>query len=133
MKLWPEIKDEGWLNDILGGKKAVKYWKGIFERVYKGKIDAWGYQWTFASWVRGGLNIIPNVNLVSNIGFDSRGTHTTRKNKFSNMIIEPMFFPMLHPPFIIRDDIADNFTQKDLYFAGSLTKRLLNRFINLLK
>ena len=73
--LWPEIRDDGWLDNIFKTKAEVAYWRSIFERVYSKKIDAWAYSWFLMSLVQHGLNILPTVNLVSNIGFAADSTH----------------------------------------------------------
>jgi len=85
MKLWPEIRDGNWLMDILNDQSAVKYWTKYFEDTYTGKIDTWDYEWVFACWIQNGLSIMPNVNLVSNIGFDTCGTHTRGDTIFSRL------------------------------------------------
>jgi hypothetical protein len=116
MKLWPEIKNTNLLSDIILDSQAVDYWSKIFQATYDGRIDSWGYRWTFASWIQNGISILPNVNLVSNIGFGMEGTHTlNKKSKYANMSTEKMSFPLIHPPFIIRDVQADEFTQNSLY------------------
>jgi len=133
MKLWPTIKEGGWLQDILGNSQTGKYWGNIFQSVYDGKINTWDYQWTLACWVQGGLCILPNTNLVSNIGFGHNSTHTTGESKFSNMQTEPVNYPLVHPPFILRDERADIFTEKNHYNINSLSKRVLNRLVRILK
>lgn len=130
MKLWPEIRDGGWLKDLLGGKKSVLYWKYNFENTYKGKIDTWDYQWVFSCWIQSALTIIPNVNMVSNIGFGMKATHTKVKNKLADMEIEPMSFPILHPDYILRDSKADIFVENQIFSGNSLILRVINRFIN---
>ncbi len=45
MKAWPEIREKGYLNDLLYEKKIVKYWESIFNQVYEGLINTWDYQW----------------------------------------------------------------------------------------
>ncbi|CAD6491928.1 MAG: hypothetical protein EMLJLAPB_00186 [Candidatus Argoarchaeum ethanivorans] len=132
MKIWPEIRDGGWLDDLLGVKKSVWYWKNRFENAYQGKIDTWDYQWTFACWMQNALTVIPTVNLVSNIGFDMKAVHTNVKNTFSEMEIEPIVFPISHPPYILRDSVADHVTENKM-FSGSLILRAINRVINKLK
>ncbi|MEJ1237886.1 nucleotide-diphospho-sugar transferase [Chryseolinea sp. T2] len=47
----------------------------LYDKLYKGEIDTWDYQWTFARLIRNGVCLIPSVNLVTNIGFDAAGTH----------------------------------------------------------
>jgi hypothetical protein len=127
MKLWPYIRDNGYLVDILGSKKSAQYWKKQFEMGYNGKIDSWDYMWTFSCWCQNGLSILPNINLVSNIGYGDDGTHTKRGSKLANMKSEEIEFPIKHPPFIIRNQAADNFSEKYL-FSGTWLKRLA-RFI----
>jgi hypothetical protein len=90
--LWPSVRAGNWLADILGNSRAVKYWQQIFDDTYSGKITTvWDFQWTFAVWMQSGLNILPNQNLVSNIGFGVDGTHTlsadsANDSKFANII-----------------------------------------------
>lgn len=113
MKLWPEVSSRGWLFDILGDSTAADYWTEIFDCVCRGEIDAWDYQWTFACWIHNGLSILPRVNLISNIGFGDGATHTRdSQSPFANLPVEAMEFPLLHPPFVIRNTQADNITQK---------------------
>jgi len=103
MKAWPEIREKGYLNDLLFEKKIVKYWESIFNLVYEGLINTWDYQWIFACWIQEGLSITPNKNLISNIGFDIHSTHTVGQTVFSRIPIEIMKFPLIHPKYIIRD------------------------------
>jgi hypothetical protein len=117
MKLWETIRDGNWLNDILHDYWAVKYWHNKYQETYEGKIDTWDYQWTLACWLQNGLTILPNINLVSNIGFDHNdSTHTKNHNSpFANIPAKPMQFPLSHPPSMIRDVQADNFTYRKMF------------------
>jgi hypothetical protein len=115
MKLWTEIRDASWLQDLLLEPHAVKYWTEIFQATYEGRIDTWDYQWLFTCWIQSGLIILPNVNLVSNIGFDAVATHTTASSPLGNMPVAAMSFPLRHPSFVIRDTQADSFTQDNVF------------------
>lgn len=127
MKLWQQIRDGNWLRCLLEKPRAVKYWSKIFQATYEEDINSWAYRWTFACWLQNGLTILPNVNLVSNIGFGAEGTHTKNsRNPFANLPYENMFFPLKHPPFIIRDSEADKFTQNN-NFSPALKQRLINK------
>ena len=54
MPTWPEIKEGGWLHDILGDNPDyVRYWSEYFDQVYNGKIDTWDYQLTYSMWING--------------------------------------------------------------------------------
>jgi hypothetical protein len=111
LRLWPQIRGGRWLLDLLGGERQVAYWWNTFESVYKKKVDTWDYQWTFHCWVQNRLSVVPSVNLVSNIGFDATATHTKGLNPSAELTMEPMTFPLAHPPYMVRNSVADRFTE----------------------
>ena len=133
MKLWPEIREGGWLQDWLGDRKSARYWTKIFENTYQGKIDSWDYQWIFACWIQSALTILPNVNLVSNIGFGSEAAHTTEKNKLAEMETEHIKFPISHPSYILRDSVADSITEKQEYSGQTLPLRAIKKIRSTMK
>lgn len=135
MKLWPQVRDGNWLMDILEDEYSVKVWLDAFEVTYNGKLVTWDFQWIFSAWLQGGLAVLPNVNLISNIGFAGDGTHTLAKaSEYDNMPLEAVEFPLQHPPFIIRDRQADLFTQNTYYdYHPGLTKKVKNKLRRLIK
>lgn len=125
---WPFIRFNGYLFDILQDKRTAKYWAQIFETVYRGKIDTWDYQWTFSCWIQNGLTILPNVNLVSNIGFGEDGTHTKAANKIAMILALEITFPLKHPPTMIRDDVADRRTDLNVVRTSvPIAERILRK------
>ena len=135
MKLWQQISQGSWLECILERPKAVKYWRNFFQAAYEENINTWALRWTLSCWLQSGLTILPNVNLVSNIGFGQEATHTVdsnSQNPLANIPTEKMYFPLQHPPFIIRDAEADEFTDK-LIFNSSLRLRLSKKIARLIK
>jgi hypothetical protein len=126
MKLWNEVNDGGWLKDILQDDSAIKGWRRSFQLVHDmdDRMDAWDYQWIFTCCIQSGLTIVPNVNLISNIGFGQQATHTKNKaDKFANQATAPMPFPMQHPKFVACNVKADKFHQA---ISNSLATRLSN-------
>lgn len=119
MTLWPEVRDGGWLEAMLGHDLGAEYWHKVFEVTYQGYVNTWDYQWVFNCWSQNGLSILPNVNLVSNIGFSADATHTKGASRVANMPTEDVSFPLLHPPFMLRDILADSATQ-ELYNLGDM-------------
>jgi hypothetical protein len=130
---WPEIRDGVWLHDLLGDQKSVRYWEIIFEDVYNGKIDTWDFQWAFSCWIQNALTILPNVNLVSNIGFGKDAAHTKNKCKLADMETKFMIFPISHPSYILRDSVSDHFTEKMQFSGQSLLSRVLNKAKKIIK
>ncbi|MEI6437336.1 MAG: glycosyltransferase family 2 protein [Candidatus Omnitrophota bacterium] len=135
IKAWPQFRDGGYLKDLWHDDKKVQYWTRIYDFVYGGEIDTWDYQWEFAMWQQGALNVMPSVNLVSNIGFGSDSTHTDDTHEVADLKLEPMIFPVKHPVFIIRDKEADDFTDSLVYTTGkpSLRVRALRKLKRLKK
>ncbi len=126
MEVWPEIQKNKLLNDIACGDELfVKYWSNIFTKCYEGKIDSWAYIWTLYCWVQSGLTILPNINLVSNIGFGERATHTKAKNcKYADLYAESIKLPLVYPPHMIRDYIADRYTDRNIFGIKEEPKKL---------
>lgn len=123
MSYWQEAKSTNLLQDILMDSQAVKYWTELFDYTYESSKKSWDYQWLFSCWLQSGLSIIPNTNLVSNIGFGIDSTHTTIKdNKTVDMPVESLKFPLQHPPYVLRNVQADTFAQRIAYEGGWLNR-----------
>ena len=73
MSNWPSLKK----NNSLLLSYLEKQWRyELFDNVYRGTINTWDYQWSFAKMLHNGHSIIPKDNLVRNIGFCLDSTHT---------------------------------------------------------
>lgn len=132
MKLWSEIREGNWLQNILFNPNIVKYWRNKFQATYENKIDSWAFRWTFACWLQSGLSILPNVNLVSNIGFSSAGTHLNNSQSiFANMQTQEMEFPLQHPSFVIRNKEADDFTYKTMFSLFARARRKIRQLLKI--
>lgn len=132
MAKWPRIRDEGWLADIVGNEREAEFWHKIFERVYRGEIDTWDYQWVFANWVEGRSTVLPAINLIKNIGFDANATHTTGDSELANLPSHALTFPLKHPVGVIRNMQADAFSEIKC-FQIPLAKRIRNKLAGLLR
>ena len=111
MRLWPEFRDGGRLMDVFGRRVSQAYWTRILDETYDGRFVTWDYQWMLASWVNSGLTVIPRVNLVANLGFDPRATHTTAPTPYANLPAGRLEFPLDHPPCVLADAAADRRTE----------------------
>jgi len=132
MAKWPRIRKEGWLADMVGNTREAAYWQKIFERVHRGEIHTWDYQWVFANWVEGRMSILPAVNMITNVGFDSNATHTTGASDLANLARNPIAFPLTHPLGVFRNIQADQFSEHKC-FRVPLMKRVLNKLAGWLR
>jgi hypothetical protein len=118
---WIEFRDAGLMKFVCDSPDEEKYWTRIFDPLFlETKPNTWCYAWTFACWSQGGLTILPNVNLVSNIGFGSGGTHTFGESPYAHMSVKEIG-EITHPPFVVRYIEADKYTF-DYYFGGKAMK-----------
>ena len=123
MNLWPDFRDDHRLKDVLGDPGAIASWTRFFQSAYEGKISTWDIQWLFACWAQNGLSILPNTNLVSNIGQGTDATHTAGKNWFTSLPPASLDLPIQHPRFVVPDTVADRFTQQTM-FTSTLVERI---------
>jgi hypothetical protein len=90
--------------------KVQEVFRDKYDLLKIGKIDTWDYQWMFYMWKRQWSAILPNVNLVSNIGFGEDALHCKdAENEFSNLSTSSIL-PIIHPSKIEVNREADIYT-----------------------
>lgn len=115
MKHWPEVRDKKLLKNILVDGESLYDWERTLQFVYEGNLDCWDFQWTFACWLRNGMSIVPEHNLVTNVGTGQDATHFQESSPLLNLPVQPIEFPLKHPPFMLRDFQADRIIQSIVY------------------
>jgi hypothetical protein len=73
-------------------------------------IDAWDYQWVVTQIYNSAINITPSVNLIQNIGFDKKATHTKAKIKGISFRKTTGIKKIIHPKNLNIDKDADYYT-----------------------
>ena len=130
MNLWPEVKKQKWLKDILQNKNAYLFWTKYFDRRYKMQDDDWDKPWTFVNFINNRLSIFPTKNLISNIGDDEYAIHKNPK-KWDSLKLEEMKFPLTHPKIISQDVNVDNFLTENGFRIPKISSRLKNKIKSL--
>jgi len=98
---------------VFGTPSSVEYWVSTMMDVKAGKIDTWDYQWMYTVWLNRGLCALPNINLISNLGFGSAATHTKGVDRsLANLPIADLSFPLNHPESVVGNIDADNYIKK---------------------
>lgn len=127
ISMWPRLREEGWLNELFIDRGVVRYYTYSFDQTYKHVIDTWDFQWFLHCWVRNMWEIMPTVNLVTNIGHhETSATHTTSRSKTQDVPVQPMGFPLIHPSRIALDSLTDRENEADRRFSY-LTDLLIRR------
>ena len=126
---YKHFKHNNLMKNLVSSSDEQSYWNNIFDAVSSGTIDTWDYQWTYTVWSNSGLSILPNDNLISNIGFGPGATHTTDLDSQHSKIPRlDLSFPLAHPQFLVKDIAADIYTSKRMFVKPNLIMRILNRF-----
>jgi hypothetical protein len=110
IRLYEKLKQNGFFDDFFLNRIEKLYRLRKFEKTVekRGKVDWWDYQWDFARFSNSGLAIVPNRNLVKNLGFGQDATHTVNgTNDMTTLEALEMEFPLRHPSFVIRDIVSD--------------------------
>ena len=136
MQDYPAFKDGGGIDNAVTYPPSRLFWQNEFDNTYAGLINTWDYQWVFTIWKYEGLCIIPNQNLITNIGFGEAATHTVSDSEFANLPTKPINTrTMVHPTSIDVNSKAVQYAFVNFYQlpswwqrkATSLRKRL-NRY-----
>jgi hypothetical protein len=109
MLSWPQAKSDNWISKYFSSPAQRQYWTGVFDSVHGGKLDTWDYQWVYAGWQHDGVSVIPNVNLITNIGFGPDATHTIGPAA-SLKVPTGVLGELRHPKTISVNQAADRFT-----------------------
>ena len=131
-----KLKKAKMMQNIFPFKRELRFFSTFYEKLYKdNKPDTWAYRWFLVCQAHGGLNILPNENLVKNIGFDSNATHTKRgenpiKLHFKNFESTGIL-PLREPSFLIRSIDADIYTFNNFFYPKIHTK-IINKFKHLI-
>lgn len=114
---WSRVKEAGWLDDALGlNREGVKFWTKVLDDLSPDPArDIWDYQWNYTCLINNFLTIVPEVNTITNIGFNEGATHTTEDHKLGNKPSGSISFPLKHPDIILPDTLADNYVQHELF------------------
>lgn len=96
------------------------YWSKIFNGVGSGDGDTWDYPFLASIWKNGGLTATPNVNLVTNTGFDEFATHTKSSSSWLAGIPTQTLGEIRHPDLVEQNLQADRFVFDEVFGGRNL-------------
>lgn len=114
LRAFGKLRRNGVLERLFTDGESRGYWARHFEMTVTGGINTWDYSWTMSVWNSGGLAILPEVNMVSNIGFGQGATHTTGDSRLARLPVEEPG-PLRHPDRMEPCTAADAFTQRYIF------------------
>lgn len=121
MSDWPALGIEWLAEEIFpGDRAAATHWTSILDAVYSGSIRSWAYRWTYSCWRNDSVALLPEVNLVRNVGEDRLATNTRRLNAH---VRATGVGTMLCPPHLVHQDLRpdlelDRQINRDVFGVG---------------
>jgi hypothetical protein len=124
MKLYKEFIKKDYLKDVSRDKVERFLLKKSLKDAYYKIPEAVDTRWTFSILVNNGLTIIPNKNLVTDIGFGEGAGHTKEIDSYMSLPSERISFPLNHPQIILPDSVSDT-----RYFKWKFKNKLKKHFL----
>ncbi len=116
MTEWPNFKKSKSFKSFFRNSLIRYYWINIFNSVYSDQINTWDYQWVYSIWLNNGITIIPNRNLITNIGFGNESNFTNDINSLeANMKSSDLDLPLNYIQTKIINRIEQEFVEKNIY------------------
>jgi hypothetical protein len=85
-----------------------RFWEHCFDTTPE--ADTWHCQWIYCMFARNGLSIVPDVNLITNIGFGHpAAAHTVTVDDRFAVPSRAMEFPLRHPDRVVPCVAADQY------------------------
>lgn len=125
MTKWPEIKKNNVIKNFFNNKKNSDYFHKMFDDNYPNDI-IWDRAWFLTNIINNRLTIIPDKNLISNIGFDIKASGPNPP-KYDSLKHENLDFPLIHPKFLEADSDVDKFLIREGFSYPSLKFRIINK------
>lgn len=115
LKEWRSINKKTFLRKHLFNQKSYDLsWQQIFDGLSNdAPKHIWDYQFFYQCFKKHQLSIVPNVNLIQNIGCGEGATHTMAADNPKMYIpLQKMTFPLTHPEHFVSNKAYDIFLQE---------------------
>ena len=124
IKSYPKLLGDNILNDIFYTNKMIKAHARTFGNVYHRVWDNWDQQWIYVLYTNYGLSIIPNKNLVANIGFGTEASAKYYKNDQYISVPTEEITEIVPPTFMVPDREADEYFYNEVFAPLPLPQRI---------
>ena len=97
------------LLESFDSRREQAFWISTFEEARRDWVSAqaWDFPWIYTCWIRGGLSVVPTVNLIENIGFGPDATHTNSGCSHLHVAARKLDLSV-HPRWIRRNQWCDD-------------------------
>ena len=112
---WPQLKQNEQLKPQFPDQIEYDHWCRTFDAQHAGQIDTWDFPWMYAVWENDGLSVLPERNLVSNIGFGKEATHTLDPESVLAGLPAHDIGEIVHPERVEVNLAADRYTWQSIF------------------
>lgn len=102
----------------------VNYFLSEIQSTKNEVVSAWDYQWFYTLLKNNAICVTPQYNLITNLGFNSEGTHTTFTPYWYKYLVTKSVSPLVPADKIIVNSNADVF-----YLNLTMGRRTLDTFL----
>jgi len=119
------------IESVVSDQKGQEFWVKTFEAVHRGiNTTTWAFCLIYAQLKQGGYCVVPNRNLIKNIGFGPGGTNALNPNHPLAQLTTQQLTSYRAPTFFIPDLVAD--TEFSLRAAATPSRSLVSRGVGCL-
>lgn len=132
MKSYPNFKKEGKMKKILPNIFERFFWKTSFDNKYHGYRDNWDAKWYYAIFSKKGLGIVPEENLITNIGSGPDASVTVNLDQRLMVPSKFISFPLRHPEKIEENTRYSWKVFRRVFLSTVTTRAVISNYIGLL-
>jgi hypothetical protein len=123
IKFWPKLKELQSHRCFFECSAHADHYERIWDHVFAGDIDTWDYQWDLKRLAELRFTLVSTENLISNLGFNGYGTHTTGDTASTRRSLSEVSFPLVHPEPLFMDFRRDRETHGLRFGSSKLSLR----------
>ena len=113
-KNYPLFGRLNYLSSLPSHAPFQTHWNKYFGMANRNLDFCWDFRYAYTNLINNRLSVIPNYNLISNIGCSDKATHYIKDYPFADIKNEEID-TILHPSFICPDIEADLYSQAKEY------------------
>lgn len=105
---YDEFRRGNWLGRYARSRLERLFYENGFAQAVAKTIEPWDWSVMYTGYVNHQLFVVPDRNLIANIGWGADATQQRNPNHIlADLPTFPMRFPLQHPPFIEEDAESD--------------------------
>ena len=132
MKRFPRFVEQRIIENVYSSEKIQREYVRTFNNAYGNTWKCWDRRWMFAVYINNGLSIVPNHNLVANIGFGADASAEYHEDDPVINMPTQALEEITHPSFMVPYREADEHYHLKVFTHPPLLKRIKRKLRKIL-